>query len=320
VPAPNSVTDQFDLVVTSTMRNYLTNNFHDNIFNKMPLLAWLQAAGRYKSVDGGDYLVEPLMYGKNTTVKSFGGYDQFDVQPMDGFTAATYNWKGVGGSLVYGLEDKLKNTGKSKIIDLIEARTKQLELSIREAMSEMLFGDGTGNGGKDVLGLQAIIDDTGTLGGIDSGTYTWWQAYKDDDAEAMDIADWRRVYNEAGAQVSKPKLIMTTMAYYEWYEGQVAAKLSINDRQGSNPLGDLGFDTLRYKGALVTWDEECPASNAFFLPEDFLTLRYHKDANFNKTEPQRPANQLAWVYLLYWYGNLTTGNRRRFGRLKSKTV
>lgn len=318
--APNSLALDWDSIVTTTMRAYLSTELHDNIFNNLAFWAWLNAKGRKKTVSGGDFLVEPLLYGKNTTVKSFDGLDVIDTQPIDGISAATFNWKGVAGSLVFSLQDRLKNSGKQKIIDLLEARTMQLEESIRDEMNREALGDGTGNSGKDITGLQAIVGATGTLGGINRATYTWWQSKVDSTTETLsDLAKWRTIYNSAGGQRTKPDLILTTQAIYEWYEKYAEGKMQINNNQAGNPLADLGFETLKYKGAVLTYDEQAPTGNVFFLNSDYLRMRVHEDADFAKTEKKEPTNQLAYVWQLYWFGNITTGNCRRQGRLSGKT-
>lgn len=315
----NSSTLDWDGIVTSTMRTYLSQNFQDQIFNHLILFAWLNAKGKKKLVDGGDFLVEPLMYGTNTTVESFDGLDTIDTQPVDGFTAATFNWKGYAGSLAVSLVDRLKNSGKAKIIDLLEARTKQLEMSFRNRMNTDAFGDGTGNSSKNMLGLGAIVGNSGTLGGIDRATYTWWKAQINSTVEALSTLDrWRTMYNDCAGQETRPDLILTTQSGHEWYESLAGAKLNIDMVKG-NPLADLGFNVLKYKGALVAYDEAQTAGYTDFLNSEFMKLRVHSQADFAKTEKKEPTNQLAYVWQLYWFGNLTVSNCRRLGGLRGKT-
>ena len=46
-------------IESSTLQNWLNKNFSDNIFNGLPLFAWMNKGGRKKMVDGGNYLVVP---------------------------------------------------------------------------------------------------------------------------------------------------------------------------------------------------------------------------------------------------------------------
>src|SRR5689334_17337906 len=103
--APNSA---FDQTVTTTLHNYLSTDLADNIFGALVLTKWLMANGRKKPASGGDFLVEPLLYGKNTTVNSYDAYDPIDTTPQTGITAAQFNWKLLAGSVTYSRVEQLK--------------------------------------------------------------------------------------------------------------------------------------------------------------------------------------------------------------------
>jgi hypothetical protein len=167
VAIPNA---NFDQIVTTTLHNYLSTDLADNIFGALVLTKWLMANGRKKPASGGDFLVEPLMYGKNTTVNSYDAYDPIDTAAQTGISAAQYNWKLLAGSVTYSRVEALKNNSKEKVIDLLEQKVTQLEESLRDEFNTEAFSDGTGNSGKDVTGLQAMVAATGTLGGIARGT------------------------------------------------------------------------------------------------------------------------------------------------------
>lgn len=318
---PNSRTLDFDALVSTTVRAYLSKTLHDNIFEKNVILAWLKGKGRYLPQDGGEYLTEPLMYGKNTTVKSFSGYDTIDVVPQEGISVATFNWKGVAGTVVISEEEMLKNNGKERVINLLEAKVFQLEESIMDQMTDMIFSDGTGNSSKDITGLTAMVGTTGTYGGIARGTYTWWQSKVDSDAEALAVTDMRSIYNQAGGNKTKVDLIVTTRALFEAYEALAYGKTTWQGETTSAqaPLANLGFDTLKFKGAELVYDESCTSGVMYMLNSDFVKLRYHPNANFKDTEKQQPNNQIVWSWKTYWFGNMTTGNCRRLGKLTGKT-
>ncbi len=54
--SPNT---NFGQIESSTLVKWLNTNFSDNIFNGLPLFAWLNKNGRKKLVDGGAFLLEP---------------------------------------------------------------------------------------------------------------------------------------------------------------------------------------------------------------------------------------------------------------------
>src|SRR5690625_7622461 len=72
----------------------------------------------------------------------------------------------------------LQKAGREQMIDLHEGRIKVAETRLQNRIAADIYGDGTGNGGKDITGLQAAISSTpttGTYGGIDRATWNFWR-------------------------------------------------------------------------------------------------------------------------------------------------
>jgi hypothetical protein len=134
-----STTDVYDALLTTTLRNY-RNKLEDNIFGELPLLYWLSQGDRKKTIDGGTFIMVPLLYGENTTVQLFEGYDLLNVTPQEGITMAQYNWKSMGVSISISREQERKNSGKHKLIDLLEAKTMQAEKSMQWYLNDLLHG------------------------------------------------------------------------------------------------------------------------------------------------------------------------------------
>lgn len=310
--APNSA---FDQVTTTTLHNYLSKDLADNIFGSLVLTKWLMMNGRKRPASGGDFLVEPLLYGKNTTVNSYDGYDPIDTTPQTGITAAQFNWKLLAGSVTFSRVEQLKNNSKEKMIDLLEQKVTQLEESLRDEFNTEAFSDGTGNSGKDVTGLRAIVANSGSFAGINRTTYTWWKAQIEATAEILSEPRMRTMYFDCSKNLTKPSIIITTQALYEKYLSLVQPGL----RFTNNKLGDLGFQNIEYMGVPMVWDEACPTGYMFFLNDRYLRLRVHPEADFKVTEEKEPANQLVFTKQVYWLGNLTVNNCRFQGLLSGKT-
>jgi hypothetical protein len=313
VATPNS---NFDQIVTTTLHNYLSTDLADNIFGALVLTKWLMANGRKKPASGGDFLVEPLMYGKNTTVNSYDAYDPIDTAAQTGISAAQYNWKLLAGSVTYSRVEALKNNSKEKVIDLLEQKVTQLEESLRDEFNTEAFSDGTGNSGKDVTGLQAMVAATGTLGGINRSTYTFWRAQRQDTAEALNEPRMRTMFYDCSRNLTKPSIIITTQALFEKYISLVQPSL----RLVNTKMADLGFQNVEYMGIPIVFDEACPSGWMLFLNDKYLRLRVHPDADFKVTEKKEPANQLVFTQQVYWLGNLTLNNARFQGALTAKTA
>ena len=306
------------VLLSTTLKNY-RSTLVDNIFKSNAVFMMLKEKGAVKELDGGERIVQPLMYGKNTTAGSYSGYDPLDTTPQVGIDAAEYNWKQYAVSITISGEEERKNAGsKTRIIDLLEAKTNQAELSLREKLGEGLFSDGTGNDSKNLTGLKAMVDDGGTYGGISGTTYSWWQAKTDEDATTLTIAIMRALFNDCSTGGSDtPDLVVTTQAAYQFYEalltnfnGNVSFFTPSPDQK---KLGDAGFQSLGFKGRPVVWDELCTAGYMYMLNTKHMKLVVHSDANFKTTPFVKPENQDARVAQVLFMGNLTCDRRKSFG-------
>ncbi len=170
-----TLTKQWLDIASTTIENYRPQ-FYDNITDASAIL---KVAKQRDSVmlDGGDGIVETLMYAHNNTVGSYSGYDLMDLTPQNVFTAAKYEWKDVAGSMVFSQDDIDRNRGKSQMKNLLNGRKKNLQLSFGAAINTMLNADGSGNSSKDISGLQNLVHvrSSGTVGGINRANEAWWR-------------------------------------------------------------------------------------------------------------------------------------------------
>lgn len=306
----------FDALVSTTLKNY-RRQLADNITGHQALFYLLKTKGFWEEKDGGETIVEPLLHGENSTVSSYSGYDILDTTPQTGISAAEFNWKQIAGSVSISGKEEFQNMGsKTKIISLLESKVRQLEISMQLTVNSQLFGDGTGNGGKDITGLNAAVENGSawaTYGGIDSNTYTFWRNAWVDEAGALDLASMRSVFNSASRGNSKPELIITTQTVYEAYE---SACLAANDITRVNTkLADAGFQNLEFKGVPMVFDEDAPSGAMLFLNPSFMKFVVGKGKYFVNTPFQKPENQDAKVSQVLLYCNLVLNNRARQGRL-----
>ena len=308
----------FDALLSTTLANY-RNQLTDNVFTARPLSAALMDKGRVRMVSGGTKIVEPLIYGQNSTVGSYSGYETISLTPQDGVSAAEYDWKQYAASIAISGIEEAKNNGEAEIINLLEAKIMQAEESMREGFNQMFFGDGTGNSGKDWLGLGAIVESENTVGGINSAAAQgndWWRSYEENTSTALTVAQMNTAYNSISVGNDHPDLLMTTQTLFEKYESLLQPALRFTDTK----YADMGFQNMLFKAAPVMYDVHCTAGVFYFLNTKYLTLVGHSDKWFQQTEFIRPENMDARYALIMCYGNLTCRNRAKQGKLTAKTA
>ena len=308
----------FDALLSTTLANYRAQ-LTDNVFTARPLTYWLMDKGRIRMLNGGTKIVEPLIYGQNSTVASFSGYDTLSLTPQDGISAAEYDWKQYAASIAISGIEEGKNNGEQEIINLLEAKIMQAEESMREGFNQMFFADGTGNSGKDWNGLGNLVESGNTVGGINSANgqgNDWWRSYEENTAGALTLLQMATAYNTVSVGNDHPDVILTTQTLFEKYESLLQPQLRYTDTK----TADAGFQNLLFKSAPIMYDVHCPAGTMFFLNSKYITLVGHSGKWFTQTEFVRPEDKDARYALIMCYGNLTVRNRKKQGKLTAKTA
>jgi hypothetical protein len=307
--------DALQTLLATTVANY-RKTLTDNVFNARPLTYFLMDKGRIRMLNGGTNIVEPLIYGENSTVASYSGYDTISLTPQSGITAAEFDWKQYAASVAISGIEEAKNNGEQAMVNLLEAKIMQAEESMKEGFNSMFFGDGTGNSSKDWNGLGNLVESGNSVGGINSATETWWRSYEENTVAALSLAQMTTAYNSVSVGNDHPDMILGTQTLFEKYESLLQPQLRYTDTK----TADAGFQNLLFKAAPVAYDVDCPAGNMYFLNSKYITLVGHSDKWFEVTPFIRPENLDARYSLIMCYGNLTIRNRKRQGKLTAKTA
>jgi hypothetical protein len=307
----------FDALLSTTLAKY-RDQLTDNVFTARPLTYFLTDKGRIRMIDGGTKIVEPLIYGQNSTVASYSGYDTIGLTAQTGITAAEFDWKQYAASIAISGIEEAKNNGDAAVLNLLEAKVMQAEESLREGFNTMFFGDGTGNSSKDWNGLGNLVEASGTVGGINRATAgnEYWRSYEENTAGALTLAQMNTAYNSVSVGNDHPDMVLTTQTLYEKYESLLQPQLRYTDTK----TADAGFQNLLFKAAPVTYDTGCTAGVMYFLNSKYLTLVGHSGKWFSQTEFVRPENLDAKYALIMCYGNLTVRNCKKQGKLTAKTA
>ena len=292
------------------MRNR-SRTLSDNVSNHNALLRRLRENGNQTSVTGRD-IVRELEYADNGTVQFYSGYETLDVSPSDVLTAAVYEYKQLAGNVTISGLEQVKNSGEQAIINLLEARINVLEKSMMNSLSTSIYSDGTGSSGKEVGGLQLLVADsgTGTVGGINSSTFTFFQnkqstATSSAFSTANVQADMNDMYLQLVRGADSPDLIMAGTNAYKSFLGSLQAIQRIT----SDDLANSGFTSVQYLNSDVVFDSACSTNRMYLLNTDYLRLEVAASRDFVPGEAKMSVNQDAMVTPMFWSGNLTCSNR-----------
>jgi hypothetical protein len=225
----------------------------------------------------------------------------------------------------------LQNSGKEAIIDLLEGRIKVAEAQLANRINLDLYGNGTGNGGKNLTGLAAAVADSptsGTYGGINRATWSFWQnqAFSGvtNGGAAVSAANIQSYMTQLAIKLvrgtDKADLIVADNNYYNLYVNSLQAIQRVTDPE----MAGSGFASLKFYGGGTSADvvlgggigAQEPANHMYFLNTDYIFFRPHKDRNFVPIGGERQSvNQDAIVKLIGWAGNLTSSGAQFNGVL-----
>lgn len=313
---PNSAVS--DIIATTIQSR--SGTIADNVMENNALLARLDQKGNRKFVTGGNVILQELSYAENGNFQWYSGYEPLATNEQDVISAAQFDLKQAAVAVTMSGLEMLQNNGKEQIIDLLESRIKVAEATMKNQISAGIYSDGTGSGGKEITGLKAMVADaptSGTYGGIDRATWTFWQNALLDASVAGAATSasniqgyWNKLYASLCRGSDKPDLIVVDNVYWLFY----LASLQANQRFTDPNMAKLGFVTVKFMDADVVLDGgkggSMPASHAYFLNTDYMFFRPHRERNFVSLDPARrwATNQDAIVQLMAWAGNLTCSN------------
>ena len=319
--ANSAITD----IIATTIQSR-SGELADNLTNNNALLKRLQSKGNVRPFSGGNVILEEIMYNDPSTnnANSYSGYEVINIQPDSPISAAQYSITQYADAVTMSGLEMLQNSSKEAIIDLLDGRMQVSEARLLNRIASDIYGDGTGNGGKNITGLAAAVPDdptTGTYGGINRANWAFWQSKKysgvTDGGAAVSSSNIQKYMTSLAIQLvrgnDKADLIVADNNYYSLYVQSLQAIQRITSEESAA----AGFASLKFYGGGTSADvvldggvgNACTANHMFFLNTNYIFLRPHKERNFVPIGGERQSiNQDAIVKLYGWAGNLTTSN------------
>ncbi|MGV2052604.1 phage major capsid protein [Agrobacterium sp. 22-209-1] len=310
----------FTEMVSTTLRNS-AKEVADNVSKHNALLNVLKKKKRIINLDGGTEIQIPLEYAENSTYQRYAGFDTLNVNQSDIVTSAKYDWAQVALHVVASGAELRKNSGRSQMINLVKTKKANVLKTAANNFSVDAYSDGSL--ANQIGGLAQIIQSNGqgTVGGINSATWTFWQnkfleiagsnAYTKDTLKGEFNKLWLRLNRGA----DKPDLIVLSHDFYSVYESGEQQLQRYMDEDMANS----GFANLKYKSAQVIFDDNAnfttTAEKGYFLNTDYLYIAQHQEAQWSQDDEKKPVNQDAVVIPYYWMGNMVCSNRSLQGVL-----
>jgi hypothetical protein len=301
----------------------------DIVYNATPLTRILRDQGRIQvKRAGGPELRVPIEFDK-LQAQWFTGYDKIEITPKELLNSAVFNWSRVVAMFSLTGTELLYTRGEEEGIDLMAFYVRAAEKSVKEEFETSLVGDGTGSGGRQMIGFGGaipIVANTGTYGGIDRGDVANWRTSTFD--ATSDFSDIGTTWD---ATTARP--IIERIALNRSRNGQypdlwifdansyqaVSTSFVAHQRLATERSARLGYQGLAYHTPAGLVDlvaaggvgNVMPANTAFGIDTSALSIYEFPGQSFVPFHPGdglRPINQDAVAQGIVWSGQLVLEN------------
>jgi hypothetical protein len=319
--ANSAITD----IIATTIQSR-SGELADNLTQNNAILQRLNSKGNVRPFSGGNVILEEIFYDDTTTnnANSYSGYEVLNISPDSPISAAQFKIAQYAASVTMSGLEMLQNSSKEAIIDLIDGRMQVSEARLLNRISGDLYGDGTGNGGKNVDGLAAAVavsPTTGTYGGINRANFTFWRNQITTGAtSATMLAKMTEAAIKQIRGTDKADLYIAGNNLYQYFVNALQAIQRITTEES----GAAGFASLKFYGGGTSADvvlgggigAQENTNYMYLLNTNYIFFRPHKERNFVPIGGERQAiNQDAIVKLYGFAGNMTTSNAQLQGLL-----
>ncbi|WP_011579576.1 phage major capsid protein [Chelativorans multitrophicus] len=301
----------------------------DIVYNATPLTRILRDQGRIQvKRAGGPELRVPVEFEK-LQAQWFTGYDKIEITPKELLNSAVFNWSRVVGMFSLTGTELLFTRGEEEVIDLMSFYVRAAEKSVKEEWETSIVADGTGNGGRQMIGFGGaipIVPNTGVYGGIDRAEVANWRtstfnATTDftDIGTAWDSTTARPIIERIALNRSRngqyPDLWIFDALSYQ----AVSASFVAHQRLATERSARLGYNGLAYHTPAGLVDlvaaggvgNVMPANTAFGIDTSALSIYEFPGQSFVPFHPgdgMRPINQDAVAQGIVWSGQLVLEN------------
>ncbi len=195
----------------------------------------------------------------------------------------------------------------------------QAEESLSLLLEQDMFAAGAVT--KHIEPMTTIVATSGTVGGINGTTATWWQACAataSGSFAAQGRSDLTNAWNLVSIQnpIGGPEMLVSDQASFQYYESSLVSQ----ERFTNQKTVDIGIENLEFKGTPWTWSPQATAGVIYLLHSKGLEFIVNSDTDFLTTPFVTPTNQDARSAKILLACSLATGNRRKNAKLTGLTA
>lgn len=304
--------------LNSISRRYIYPTLVDNVYRSNLMFFRLNARNK-KILQGGYQIEVPLVYSKFAAGGWYQGFDLLDISPSDTVKNAAFDWKQAYTPVSVDGLTLIKADSPEAIVNFLSFQFEQAQTDLADTLGTGVWSDVVSNN-KVVDGLKGAVDDgtvASTYGGLSRSSNTFWKSNVTTITPPLSLGAMQTMFGSCTEGGRHPTIIVTTQTVWNLYWALSVGGQAFPVQPGGHDeqLAQNGFTNLIFNGVPVVTDSHVPASQMYFINEDYVYLFVNPRADFNMKDFREPVNQDAMTSLILWAGNVVLSNCARHGKL-----
>lgn len=299
---------QFSQIVAATFdRVSNEKNKAANQWSENALLNFLEMKGGLKRVPGG----QKLEFTLDTVVNPDAAFLASDTSTTsttktEVLDAVSYDWALFVAPVNWSIADEAKNSGEKKV-DLVTSLVDNTMESHDDQFEAGLFAASATNG---FLSLPVLFteDGTGTIGGVNSATDTYWankfEDYTTDLHLGLHISMAETAKGSGGAT---PNLLVTSPTTWATYADSLSAQVQF----GSASKLDGGVQTLKFAGQDMIFSHKYSSDSVWGINTNHTKVYVIKDFYRQRRSEIELPNAATMTMKVVSLAQIATKNRSR---------
>lgn len=243
--------------LNAVSKKYFDGTIKQQVYDEHPFFAKLRKDEKVR-ISGGTSIQVPIRYKKLNKAASAGFREQFVFEGVETRTALDLDWKVVKGETVLFWDERVKNAGKGRIIDLAKDKAAELKEDMRDAMATKLVALHADMGDNDFESIDNIIDDATVYGGIDPSDASEWASTVNSSTTGLVLFGANSLSymrSQATFGRNEPTMHLTTRELWTKYESLLQPQQRYEDKEMAN----LGFTNITFHGKPIVEDPDIEA-------------------------------------------------------------
>ncbi len=344
----NVITEE---IVATVLDTYSTPVVIDQLVLAIPFANKMIQNPNNKGQNGGHRIRVPIRNRLTDGMQSFGMGATIIPQRKPVVSIAWATMKQALSYVRFDWVEERQNAGAGKIIDIVTERINATLQDGKVDFQTMLWGDGTGNGAQDFMGITGLIPadpTTGVIMGYDRAVdgNQWWRnwfwdgatygphpRFADAAAGPQNVGTFGTYTAAGGSGVATSFSIFTTgynstqqgespgdlfwisdQAVYEYYENDYAIYQHNAEVPYKEDIATFGFGGAMFKNVVWMYDtieNGAPAGQLRLINQKYIYLHKDTGAWFTWLDWRHPFNQLARAKYLALRGNFIVSLPRK---------